>query len=63
MARREPEKRGDVWGEGMCRALLGSLALWTGRTNLGVEHGRTALELFRGMSDWYGELLSSGAYD
>jgi hypothetical protein len=56
----EAEKRGDVWGEGMCRALLGLLALWTGRTNLGVEHGRTALELFRGMSDWYGELLSSG---
>jgi ATP/maltotriose-dependent transcriptional regulator MalT len=56
----EAQQRGDTWGEGMCRALLGLLALWTGRTNLGIEHAETALGLFRTMGDWYGEHLCLG---
>ena len=56
----EAEDRGDPWALGMMHSLRASLRLWTGCTSHAIEPAEEALHRFRGMGDWYGELLGIG---
>jgi class 3 adenylate cyclase/tetratricopeptide (TPR) repeat protein len=56
----EAEDRGDPWALGMMHSLRASLRLWTGRTSQAIEPAEEAVQRFRSMGDWYGQLLGIG---
>jgi tetratricopeptide (TPR) repeat protein len=56
----EAQDRDDPWAIGMMLALRGSLRLWTGRSAAAIGPAEQARDRFRGMGDWYGQLLALG---
>lgn len=57
----EATQRSDPWAMGMMQSLRSLIRLWTGRVADAVEPAKEALERFRSMNDWFGQLLTLGA--
>ena len=53
---REAGELGNRWAGAMMNVLLANIGLWSGDPTTAVDHTRTALEVFRGLADPWGEL-------
>jgi tetratricopeptide (TPR) repeat protein len=52
----EAGELGNRWAGAMMKVLLANIALWNGELTIARQHARTALEVFQGLSDPWGEV-------